>query len=131
MKRAGIIGLIFLILYNISISLCYPEVEIIKEKRSPFLKDKGELVFDIQKETMIQPFLLDSEFSNITALFSCFDYLLNLNFNLKSIQLFYIVPNLISGIQDVISHSILVSSKYFIPNASLLNLLENLFTLRI
>jgi hypothetical protein len=133
MKRAGIIFLIFLIFYNISFAICFNTIMYSDDEQSNQkipVHNSDILSIDISNDSLLQPFLMDSEFRNINAHNSCFDHLLNLNYGFKFFELINTSARLFGEIREVISESILCSCKYFISGYRMINLLENLFSFR-
>ena len=134
MKRVGVIFLVFLVFYNISFSLYYSTFEELRDCKgvqSAFENNKDVLAFDVSNDSPFQPFLMDSEFSNINANISCFTSELNLNPGLKAINLLNLSANFFIDSREVIITSILISHKFFISTNRLTNLLGNLFSFRI
>ena len=132
MKRAGILFLVFLLLYNLLFSVCiYSFIDHSPERISPFSRDSvnKELHFEIAQESVVQPFLLDSEFSNLTAQFNFFENYLGQFPGFVAHNLFNNFL-LSTPIAMVVQESILESCSYFIPNYTMVTLLDNLFSFR-
>jgi hypothetical protein len=130
MKKAGAILLILLMVYNTSFSFCYNALVV---KSLPAFKnmDRELLVFDISNDSLIQPFMMDSEFSNLGANRSFIENDINPIVGLRFISMLSINSVLLSAtITPVQTESILTAKKYFIPSYRLINLLGNHFAFR-
>jgi hypothetical protein len=134
MKRTGILFLIFLMIYSNSFAMCYVSlVEILDDESKVFSKpgDKNELVLDIANDVIAQPFLLDCEFNNINAIFSCIDKSSSDNPVFYSACLYTTASFFGNSFSAVSSDTILSSQRYFIPSFRLVNLLGHHFSFRI
>jgi hypothetical protein len=130
MKKAGAIFLILLMVYNLSFSFCYNAL-VDNSLPASANKDRELLVFDISDYSLIQPFLMDSEFSNLNANRGYIENDVNPVVGIRFISLLSINSVLMTEtITPVKSEAILLANKYFIPSFSLKNLLGNHFAFR-
>jgi len=134
MKPFGAIFLISLMCYNLSFSFSYNSfVEILNKKvEAPFQQNNIDgLFFDISNDSLLQPFMMDSEFSNINAHRGYIENDVNPIIGIRFINLLAINSVLLTDTVTFVKlNSILSASKFFIPSYSLVILLGNHFSFR-